>query len=223
MRRRMRARCVKTVRGSRCERMNKTIGHKIWKFPVISTPQEIFKALRRRREFAPVAAAVGFNSSHFLFGCLVTLAAFMFPFLFLNERTNIEAEKCFRFFVEEKSKEPAKIKQITKTGCACCGRETTKKGNTAKRRRRERSRNQNQIEANVHIYNSAVVGEVHRGNFCIKSSKMSKNYFELLLKSKCRGLFVSTFSDLSFSPLIHQTNLPSPSHAALVCSSWKSR
>jgi formate dehydrogenase assembly factor FdhD len=38
------------------------------------------------------------------------------------------------FFVKKKVKNQQK--QITKTGCACCGRETTKKGNREKKEKR---------------------------------------------------------------------------------------
>lgn len=51
------------------------------------------------------------NSSHFIFGCFVTLVTILFPFLFCpicrNEKANIEAEKCF-FPSSTIRKEPAK-------------------------------------------------------------------------------------------------------------------
>jgi hypothetical protein len=76
------------------------------------------------------------NSSHFIFGCFVTLVTFMFSFLFcpicLNEREQISRLR--NAFLRQKEK--SQQKQITKTGCACCGRETTKKGNTQEKQKR---------------------------------------------------------------------------------------
>lgn len=128
------------IRSSRCERRNKQANW-IWKFPVLSMHSTTQARCLRLDSDDTMMLESALNSSHFTFGCcLVTLVTFMFSFLFrpicLNERTNIEAEKCFFYFIFLVDKRKSQQKQITKTGCACCGRETTKKGNTEEKEKR---------------------------------------------------------------------------------------